>query len=48
MKTNLALVNIRKMKRLVNSSKRFILMVVKAWDKDSFDAFKGCDPKLKN
>ena len=48
MKTNLALVNIGKIKRLINSSKRFVLMVVKAHDKDSSDAFKGCDPKLKN
>ena len=48
MKTNLALVNTGKMKRLINSSKRFVLMVVKARDKDSSDAFSGCDPKLKN
>ena len=48
MKTNLTLVNTSKMKRLINSSKRFVLMVVKARDKDSSDAFKGCDHKLKN
>ena len=48
MKTNLALVNTGKLKRLINSSKRFVLMVVKAHDKYSSDAFKGCDPKLKN
>ena len=48
MKTNLALVNTGQMKRLINSSKRFVLMVVKAQDKDSSYAFKGCDLKLKN
>ena len=36
------------MKRLINSSKRFVLMVVKAQDKDNSDAFKGYDSKLNN
>ena len=48
MKTNLTLVNIGKMKRLINSSKRFVLMVVKEHDKDISYAFRGCDPTLKN
>lgn len=48
MNTNLALVNIRQMKALINSTKRLVLMVVKEYDKDSFDTFKGCDPKLTN
>jgi hypothetical protein len=48
MKTNLALENTRQMKTLINSSKMFVLMVIKTWDKNSSDAFKGCDLKLKN
>ena len=48
MKTNLALVNAGQMKRLVNSSKNFVLMLVKAKEDEISEAFKGCDPKHKS
>jgi len=35
------------MERIVNSSKKFILMIVKAKDIDKFDAFQSCNPKQK-
>ena len=36
------------MKRLVNASNNFVLMIVKAKDVGQNEYFKGCDPKLKN
>lgn len=47
-KTNLALINAGQMKRLVNSSKNFVLMIVKAKEDEKSEAFKGCDPKHKS
>jgi sRNA-binding regulator protein Hfq len=47
-KTNLFLVTTRQMKRLVNASKNFVLMIVKAKDDDKSKAFKECDPKHRN
>lgn len=35
------------MKRLVNASKNFVLMIVKSKEDDKFEAFKGCGPKHK-
>ena len=35
------------MKRIVNSSKQFLLMIVKAKDIDKSDAFQGYNPKQK-
>lgn len=35
------------MKIIVNASKQFLLMTVKAKDIDKSDAFKGCNPKQK-
>ena len=35
------------MKRIVNSSKQFLLMIVKAKDIDKYDAFRGYNPKRK-
>ena len=35
------------MKRIVNSSKQFLLMVVKAKDPEKSNAFEGCDSKQK-
>ena len=35
------------MKRIINSSKQFLLMIVKAKDLDKSDAFQGCNPKQK-
>ena len=48
MKTNLSLVFANQMKRLVNASKNFGLMIVKVKDVGQTEYFKGCDPKLKN
>jgi hypothetical protein len=47
MKTNLSLVSTNQMKRLINASKNFVLMIVKAKDFEQTEFFKGCDPKLK-
>ena len=35
------------MKRIVNSSKQFLLMIVRSKDIDKPDAFQGCNPKQK-
>lgn len=35
------------MKRLVNSSKNFVLIPVKPKEDEIAEAFKGCDPKCK-
>lgn len=35
------------MKRIVNSSKQFLIMIVKSKDIDKSDAFQGCNPKQK-
>ena len=35
------------MKTIVNSSKQFFLMIVKAKDINKSDAFQGCNPKQK-
>lgn len=35
------------MKILVNASKNYVLLIVKAKDVDKSEAFSGCDPKLK-
>ena len=47
MKTNIALVSTNQMNMLVNSSKNFVLMIVKSKDVEQTEFFKGCDPKLK-
>ena len=47
MKTNLSLVSANQMKRLINASKNFVRMIVKAKDVEQTKSFKGCDPKLK-
>ena len=47
MKTNLFLVSASQMKRLVNASKNFILMIVKVKYVEQTESFKGCDLKLK-
>ena len=46
MKTNISLVYASQMKRLVNTSKNFVLMIVKTKDVGRNESFKGCDPKL--
>ena len=47
MKTNISLVSTNKMKRLINGSNNFVLIIVKAKDVEQTESFKGCDPKLK-
>ena len=47
MQTNLSLVSANQMKRLVNTSKNFVLMLVKAKYVEQIESFKGCDPKIK-
>jgi hypothetical protein len=46
-KTNVSLVSIGQMKRLVSASKYFVLMMVKKKEKDVSDVFSGCDPGHK-
>ena len=47
LKTSLDLINVSQMKRLISSSKKYVLMFVKEQPKDKIDAFKGCDSQLK-
>ena len=46
-KTNLSLVNPGKMKRLVNSSNNFVLLMIKPRNDIDNEDFKGCDSNLK-
>ena len=43
-KTNIALVNARQVKRLVNSSKNCVLLMIKPKADINHDSFEGCDP----
>ena len=47
LKDNFSLINSGQMKRIVNSSKQFLLMIVKEKDIDKSDAFQGFNPKQK-
>jgi len=47
-KTKLDLINVSKMKRLINPSKKYVPVIVKQQPKDKYDAFQGCDSKLKD
>jgi len=47
-KTNLSLVTIGQMKRIVNRSKNFVFMIVKSKDDDKSKAFKCCNTKHKD
>jgi hypothetical protein len=47
-KMNLSLINAGQMKRLVNSSKNFVLLMIKPKDDVENEAFQGCDTKLKS
>jgi hypothetical protein len=47
-KTNLSLVNAGQMKRLVNASKNFVLLMIKPKDDIENEAFQGCDTRLKS
>ncbi|WP_208081168.1 hypothetical protein, partial [Bacteroides uniformis] len=46
-KLNLSLVNAEKIKILVNSSKNFVLLIIKPKNYVGYEAFIGCDPMLK-
>jgi hypothetical protein len=45
---NLSLVNVRQMKRLVNASKNFVLLMIKPKDNVEKESFQGCDANLKS
>ena len=45
---NLSLVNAGQMKRLVNASKNFVLLMIKPKDDIENEVFQGCDAKLKS
>jgi hypothetical protein len=47
-KMNLSLVNVGQMKRLVNASKNFVLLIIKPKDDIENEVFQGCDAKLKS
>jgi hypothetical protein len=47
-KMNLSLINAGKMKRLVNASKNFVLLMIKPKEDIETEAFQGCDTKLKS
>ena len=46
-KTNIAMVNVGQVKRLVNSSKNFFLLIIKPKADVNHESFEDCDPKLK-
>lgn len=45
LKNNYTLINSTQMKRIVNSCKQFLLMVVKEKKPDKTNVFEGCDSK---
>jgi hypothetical protein len=47
MRVNTTLFSAEQMKRLINTNKRYVLMVVREKDAETFDAFQGCDPSHK-
>jgi hypothetical protein len=47
-KMNLSVINAGKMKRLVNASKNFVLLMIKPKNDIENEAFQGCDTKLKS
>jgi len=47
LKNNYSLINSRQMKRIVNSCKQFLLMVVEEKNPDKTNVFEGCDAKQK-
>ena len=46
-KTNLAIVSVGRMKRLVNASKNFVLMMVKMKNDEISTSFEECDPNVE-
>jgi len=47
LKNNYTLINLGQMKIIVNSCKKFLLMVVKEKNLDKTNVFEGCDAKQK-
>jgi hypothetical protein len=47
-KMNLSIINAGQMKRLVNASKNFVLLMIKPKNNVENKAFQGCDTKLKS
>jgi len=47
-KLNVSLVNVGQMKRLVNSSKYFVLLMIKPKNDVDNEASQGCDSRLKS
>ena len=47
-KLNISLVNAGQMKRLVNVSKNFVLLMIKKKNDIDYESFEGCDEKLKS
>jgi hypothetical protein len=47
MRVNTTLVSARQMKRLINTNKRYVLMVLREKDVETSNAFQGCDPSHK-
>ena len=47
-KLNISLVNAGQMKRLVNASKKIVLLMIKKKDDVDYESFEGCDEKLKS
>jgi hypothetical protein len=47
-KMNLSVINAGQMKRLVNASKNFVLLMIKPKNDVENEAFQGCDSKLKS
>jgi hypothetical protein len=47
MRVNTTLVSAGQNKRLINTNKRYVLMVVREKDVKTSDAFQGCDPSHK-
>jgi hypothetical protein len=47
-KMNLSIINSGQMKRLVNASKNFVLLMIKPKNDVENETFQGCDEKLKS
>jgi hypothetical protein len=48
MKVDSTIVSAGQMKRLINTNKRYVWMVVREKDDETFDSFQGCDPSHKD
>jgi hypothetical protein len=47
MRVNTTLVSVGQMKRIINTNKRYVLMVIREKDVGTSNAFQGCDPSHK-